>query len=217
VQSERRRAGRWAITRRVAVLRLIRLKDTWLGGHGQEPPARPGEAKPAAESQSIGAARPREATRHRRSAVLPFAARGPYLGGGGRSMTNDRMTNEDEKPKEMLPRPEPFHAIRHSSFRHSSFHAPVFSPSVLPPSRLDSGRSGRKRRDESGGGGRCLFFAPPPIRPGFLRLASGSSRRGGGLFGISSGFDRCPFSVPEPAAAPTQNPRRPLQKYPSVG
>jgi hypothetical protein len=50
-----------------------------------EPPARPGAPKPAAERPSIGAARPREATGHRRSAVLPFAARSLIWAAGGRT------------------------------------------------------------------------------------------------------------------------------------
>jgi hypothetical protein len=50
-----------------------------------EPPARPGAPKPAAQRPSIGAARPREATGHRRSAVLPFAARSLIWAAGGRA------------------------------------------------------------------------------------------------------------------------------------
>jgi hypothetical protein len=48
-----------------------------------DPPARPGAPKPAAERPSIGAARPREATGHRRSAVLPFAAMATIWAAGG--------------------------------------------------------------------------------------------------------------------------------------
>ena len=65
--------------------RLMRRKAPGLGVPDEEPPARPGELKPAAERPSIGAARQREATGHRRSAVLPFAARTPIGAAGGRA------------------------------------------------------------------------------------------------------------------------------------
>lgn len=64
--------------------RLIRRTAPRLGVPEEDPPARPGERKPAAQRPSIGAARRREATGHRRSAVLPFAARTPIGAAGGR-------------------------------------------------------------------------------------------------------------------------------------
>jgi len=78
---------------------LIHLKDTCAGGYREESPRPPRFPKPAAESRSVGGARPREATGHRPSAVPPFAARAIIWAAGG------RRGGERKRKRPLLPPP----------------------------------------------------------------------------------------------------------------
>ena len=109
--------------------RLIRLKDTLARGGRRRtaPPAQSAvrRTRPAAESPSVGAARPRETTSDRRSAVLSAVRRTalpPIWAAGGRGGREKR---------------------RASGVQGFSPHS--------SPLRLDRCRSGRKRRDVSAG------------------------------------------------------------------
>jgi hypothetical protein len=125
-----------ALAMRRARKQFIRLNDPWAGDPDGEPPARPGEPKPAAERPSIGAARPREATGHRRSAVLPFAAHAAiWAAGGRRGREGPRRPCVQVVPLCALPS---WGSHRASTFVHSEGRGPRLVPPRWWPGRAQS-------------------------------------------------------------------------------
>ena len=129
-------------------MRLIRLEHVMARRSRRSPPARPGEPKPAAESQSIGAARPREATSHRRSAVLPFAARTPIWAAGGEERAGKRKGVQLPLPLHLPPSA----SIEDRAARGGTFRRGWPVAFLSPPAERDRRFAAGFRAFEAGGG-----------------------------------------------------------------